>query len=213
MDNYVITIARGFGSGGKQIGSRLAKDLGIHCYENRILTLASELSGVDETCFMGVDERLKGSTLMNKLRDLPRAFSPKPEKKKFNPDDRLFEYQKEVILRLAKEESCVIIGKCADHILKDFDNVFSVYIEAPRAFCLKRIMNRMDISPEEATLAIESTDKYRSEYYKYYTGGNYWTNPVNYDITLNSDRLGIDNCVEMIKRGLEIKFGIEFNQK
>lgn len=212
MDNYVITIARGFGSGGKQIGSQLAKDLGIHCYENRILTLASEFSGVDETRFMGVDERLKGSTLMDKLRDLPRAFSPKPERKKFNSDDKLFEYQKEIILKLAKEESCVIIGKCADYILKDFDNVFSVYIEAPRAFCLKRIMNRMDISAEEATLAIESTDKYRSEYYKYYTGGNYWTNPVNYDITLNSDRMGIENCVEMIKRGVEIKLGMKLEE-
>ena len=209
MDNYVVTIARGFGSGGKQIGSQLAKELGIHCYENRILTLASELSGVDETRFMGVDERLKGKSMMNKLRELPKAFAPKPEKSKFVSDDRLFEYQREIILKLAKEESCVIIGKCADYILKDFDNVFSVYIEAPRAFCLKRIMDRMDITAEEATLAITSTDKYRSDYYKYYTGGNYWTNPVNYDITLNSDRLGIENCVELIKQGLKIKLGVE----
>lgn len=209
MDNYVVTIARGFGSGGKQIGSQLAKELGIHCYENRILTLASELSGVDETRFMGVDERLKGKNMMDKLRELPRALNPRPEKNKFVSDDTLFEYQKEIILKLAREESCVIIGKCADYILKDFDNVFSVYIEAPRAFCLKRIMDRMDISAEEATLAITSTDKYRSDYYKYYTGGNYWTNPVNYDITLNSDRLGIENCVEMIKQGLKIKLGVE----
>lgn len=208
MDNYVITIARGFGSGGKQIGSQLAKELGIHCYENRILTLASELSGVDETRFMGVDERLKGKTLLDKMRGLPRAFAPKPEKK-FISDDKLFEYQKEIILRLAKEESCVIIGKCADYILKDCDNVFSVYVEATRAFCLKRIMDRMDISAEEATLAITSTDKYRSDYYKYYTGGNYWTNPVNYDITLNSERMGIENCVEMIKQGIKIKLGVE----
>ncbi len=207
MDNYVVTIARGFGSGGKQIGSQLARELGIHCYENRILTLASELSGVDESRFIGVDERLKGKSMMEKLRNLPRTINPKPEKKKFVSDDRLFEYQKEIILKLAKEESCVIIGKCADYILKEHENVFSVYIEAPRAFCLKRIMDRMDISAEEATLAITSTDKYRSEYYQYYTGGNYWTNPVNYDITLNSDRLGIDNCVEMIKQGLNIKFG------
>ena len=102
----------------------------------------------------------------------------------------------------------MIVGKCADYILKDYDNVVSVYVEAPRAYCLQRVMDRMgDITLEEADELITHTDKYRADYYKYYTGGNYWTNPVNYDITLNNARLGDEKCVQMILQCMRIKFG------
>lgn len=203
--NYVVTIARGFGSGGKEIASTLAKELGIHCYENRILTLASEYSGYDRARFLGADERLQGNKLVNALRSLPRTLNPKPHAEGFVSDQQLFQYQAEIIKNLAETESCVIVGKCADYILKGYDNVYSFYIEAPRAFCLKRIMKKMDISEAEANQLISKTDKYRADYYKYYTGGNYWTNPVNYDMTLNSDKIGIEDCVKTIKQYLELK--------
>lgn len=204
-DNYIVTIARGFGSGGKEIGSRLAKDLGIACYENRILTLAAEMSGYDRTRFVEVDEKLSGSKLANTLRSLPKTLSPKPREEKFVSDKQLFAYQSEIIKNLARTESCVIVGKCADFVLKDFDNVASFYIEAPRAFCLERIMKKMDVSEKEAHEMISKTDKFRADYYKYYTGGNYWTNPVNYDMTLNSQRVGVDECIEVIKDYLKRK--------
>lgn len=208
MENYTITIARGFGSGGKEIASEVAKKLGIHCYENRILTLASQLSGIDKQLFEEVNEKLrqKKSGITTLLRGLPRRSTPTPEKNKFASDDQLYDYEKQIILELYNTESSVIVGKAADWVLKDKDRVLSVYIEAPRSFCRPRIMKKMGVTAETADISITETDKYRAEYYSYYTGGNYWTNPVNYDLTLNTARLGIDGCVEMIEHALFMKF-------
>lgn len=208
MDNYIITVARGFGSGGKQIASQLAKELGIQCYESRLLTLASEFSGYDEKRFLEVDEKMRGGFFANKLRSIPHRLIPTPMLNNFVSDDRIFEYQAEIIRNLAKTESCIIVGKCADYVLKDFDNVISVYIEAPRAFCVKRVMESLSVSEPEAHNIITKTDKYRADYYKYYTGGNYWTNPVNYDLTLNSERVGVNKASILIKDYLKIKYGI-----
>lgn len=209
MEHYVVTIARGFGSGGKQIASKLAKQLGIHCYENRILTLASQYSGLKEADFEQADERLRGGYWAARLKEFPGSLTPRPVMDTFRSDSRLFEVQKKIIEDLADTESCVIVGKCADYILKERKNVVSVYIEAPRPYCRENIMNRMGVSASEADKLISRTDRYRAEYYRFYSDGNYWTNPVNYDITLNSDRVGEDNCVEVIKQMLRIKLGVE----
>ena len=104
----------------------------------------------------------------------------------------------------------MIVGKCADDILKDRKNVVSVYIEAPRAYCLQRVMQRMQISEDEANQLITKTDRYRADYYKFYTHGNYWTNPVNYDITLNSARIDEEGCVQLILHCLKLKMGEEW---
>lgn len=206
MGNYVVTFARGFGSGGKEIASKLAKELGIHCYENRILTLASQLSGLDENLFNEVNEKIRtnaGFSIF--LRGLPRSKHYISRNEKFVSDDTLFEYQRQIIENLADTESCVIVGKCADYILRGRENVISVYVEAPRDFCLKRTMEHMHVSKEVAEATIKQTDQYRADYYKYYTHGNYWTNPINYDITLNSEKIGIENCVKLLKEYLKIR--------
>lgn len=206
MGNYVVTFARGFGSGGKEIASKLAKELGIHCYENRILTLASQLSGLDENLFNEVNEKIRSSSGFSSfLRGLPRSRQYITRNEKFVSDDTLFEYQRQIIENLADTESCVIVGKCADYILRGRENVVSVYVEAPRDFCLKRTMEHMHVSKEVAEATIKQTDQYRADYYKYYTHGNYWTNPVNYDITLNSEKIGIENCVKLLKEYLKIR--------
>ena len=205
--HYVITFARGFGSGGKEIASKVAKELGIHCYENRILTLASQLSQVDEKLFREVNEKIRDKGGFSSfLRGLPRTKSYITRNEKFVSSDTLFEYQKQIILDLANTESCVIVGKCADFVLRDNPNVVSIYIEAPRAFCLKRTMEHMKVDETTANATITQTDKYRADYYKYYSKGNYWTNPVNYHMTLNSEKIGIDQCVRVILDYLKIKF-------
>ena len=212
MNNIVITVARGFGSGGKEIASRVAKDLGISCYENRILTLASQLSGLDQELFNEVNEKIREKGGFSAfMKGLPRARSY-ITKGKFVSDDALFEYQKKIILDLAETLSCVIVGKCADWILRGRDNVISLYIEAPRDFCLKRTMEHMQVNEAVAEKNIVTTDKYRANYYKYYTKGNYWTNPINYDLTLNSEKVGIEQCVQLIEDYVKIKMnylGIE----
>lgn len=206
--NITITIARGFGTGGKQIASKVAERLGIECYEHRILTMASYITERDEKDLFDMDERLNGSYLKNKIKQLPKSLSPRAESKSFVSDSQLYDIQATIIRRLSDSESCVIVGKCADYLLRDRDNVLSVYIEAPREFCVKRIMERLEVSEKEAHKKISATDKHRAAYYKFYTDGNYWTNPVNYDMTLNSARLGIDGCVNVILHALKEKFGL-----
>ncbi|MBQ3584358.1 MAG: cytidylate kinase-like family protein [Lachnospiraceae bacterium] len=210
MDNYVVTFARGFGSGGKEIASKLAKELGISCYENRILTLASQLSGLDENLFKEVDEKVRtNGGFSSFLKGLPRARNYITRNEKFVSDDTLFEYQKKIIENLADTESCCIVGKCADYVLRGRRNVISVYIEAPRSFCLERTMENMGVTEEVAAATIENTDKFRADYYEYYTHGKLWTNPINYDLTINSERVGIENSVALIKDYLRLKGFIE----
>lgn len=207
MDNYVITIARGFGSGGKEIGSKLAKRLGIPCYESQILKMASDESGLNEALFNEVDEKLNiYSTIKNYLGKIPFVEVAEPSDKEFTSNENLFNIQSQIIRHLARSESCIIIGKCADYVLKDFDNVISVYIEAPRKACLESIINKLGVTEQEAHKLIEKTDKYRADYYHYYTHGGSWTNPVNYDLTLNSDRIGREKCVELLKQYIDLKF-------
>lgn len=206
MDNYVITVARGFGSGGKTIASRIAKHLGISCYENRILTLASQYSGIDEHDFQQVDEKLGGNFIMRELKKFPAARKYIPVDRDFASDDKLFQYQCQIIKKLAEEESCVIVGKCADYVLRDYPRRISIYIEAPREACVRRTIEHMDVNSEEAERLFMKTDQYRTDYYRYYTGGLDWRSPVNYDLILNSERVGLDGCVEIIEAYVKKKF-------
>lgn len=206
MKNYVITIARGFGSGGKEIATKLAGELQIPCYERQILTMASQMSGIDESEFVSVDEKLHGSYLAKILKSVPYSTVVEPTEKDFVSDTNLYNIQAEIIRNLAKTESCIIVGKCADYVLRQYSNVISVYIEAPRYACVASIMNKMNVTEERAHQLIKRTDRYRSNYYKYYTGGKDWTNPINYHLVLNSDRIGREDCVDLIKEYINIKF-------
>ena len=208
MENYVITIARGFGSGGKQVGLELSKLLGIPCYESQILSMASNYSGVSKELFFQVDEKLRGYHLIKRLmRANNKDDIVEPTEKSFFSDVNLYNIQSKMIRELAKIQSCIIIGKCANHLLRDYDNTVSVYIEAPRAFCVKRIVERLGVTEDEAHKMIYQTDKYRADYYKYYTGGENWTNPVLYDMTLNTERMGIERAAQLITEYLKIKLG------
>lgn len=207
---YVITIARGFGSGGKEISLKLAKKLGIPCYYSQILQMASDYSGINKDYFIRADEKLTESPIVRMLNKTPnRDRIVEPTEKDFTSDVNLYNIQSMIIKELAKTQSCVIIGKCANDILKDYENVVSVYIEAPRAFCAARVMQDFGCTREEADHMIHHTDKYRSDYYKYYTGGKTWTDPVAYDMTLNSARVTPDGCVDTIISYTERKLGLK----
>lgn len=214
MDNFVITIARGFGSGGKQIGLALSKQLGIPCYESQILSMASNYSGINKDLFFQVDEKLRGYHLIKRLmKSANKDDIVESTDKSFISDVNLYNIQAKIIKELAKQQSCIIIGKCANHLLRDYENTVSVYIEAPRAFCVKNVIERLGVTEEEAHRMIYQTDRYRADYYKYYTGGETWTNPVLYDMTLNSDRMGMDKCTELIIQYLKIKLGEDILDK
>lgn len=158
MDNFVITIARGFGSGGKQIGLALSKQLGIPCYENQILSMASNYSGINKDLFFQVDEKLRGYHLIKRLmKSANKDDIVEPTDKSFISDVNLYNIQAKIIKELAKQQSCIIIGKCANHLLRDYDNTVSVYIEAPRAFCVKNVIERLGVTEEESHRMIYQT--------------------------------------------------------
>lgn len=205
MENYVITIARGFGSGGRMIGMELANKLDIAYIDNEILQMASEESGIGEAFFVHADEKMP-KLFLNKSAVNPIDRIIKPASSKFISNENLFNYQKKIILRLAREESCVIIGRAADYILRTFPNVVSVNIQAPLDACIASIMSRMMVDEKEAEKLIKTTDKYRADYYRYYTGQE-WDNPINYDISLNSERLGRENVSDYIIQFAEKKLG------
>lgn len=197
--NYVITIARGFGSGGKEIGLKLSRRLGIPCYDHEILRMASEKYGINEALFNRADENLEKSLVWAKLKGEPLDYTVKPIDRRFVSNNNLFNLQKDLIRSIADTESCVIIGKCADYILRNYPNIISFYIEAPRAACVASIQAKMGVPEAEAHRLIEKTDKYRADYYRYYSKGGTWNNPTNYDMTLNSDRIGRDQCVDLME--------------
>lgn len=203
MNNYVITIARQYGSGGKTIGEMLAKDLGIECYSREILKLASEDSGISEQLFAKVDEKLK-TRLFKLSKKVYEGKLISPESDDFVSDDNLFNYQAKIIKHLAETENCVIVGRCADFVLKDCPNVISVFVHAPKEFNVARAMERNCMSHREMEKFIEKTDKHRGDYYSYYTGRQ-WDNASNYDLCLDSSKLGFEGCVEAIKAYMKIR--------
>ncbi len=205
MDKVVITIARQYGSGGRTGGEMLAKDLGIKYYDRELLKLASDESGINEQLFETADEKLKSTRLFKIARKVYDGELIPPESDDFTSNDNLFNYQAKIIKELAEEESCVIIGRCADYILRDHDHVLSVFIHAPEDFCITEAMKKLSMPLKEIDKFIAKTDRRKAEYYKYYTGRD-WTDARNYDLCLNSSKLGFERCVEEIKAYIKVRF-------
>ena len=206
MKNIVITIARQYGSGGKTIGKMLSEELDIPFYSREILKLASEDSGINEALFNQVDERLKNTPLFRIMKKAYKGELIGPESEDFLSNDNLFNYQAKVIKGLAQEGPCVIIGRCADYVLRDQDNVVSTFIHASKEFNRRMAIERGAYNGKDLDKFIAKTDKYRGDYYYYYTG-NVWTDARNYDLCLNSERLGFEGCVEAIKSYMTVRFG------
>lgn len=212
MNNYVITIARGFGSGGKQIGLKIASDLNIRLMDKELLQLASIDSGINEELFALADEKLNRKLIMQVPDREHYGNVLTPENSRFVSDLNLFNYQVKILRMLAQTESFIVMGKAANFVLRDLPNVITVSVQAPYDSCVKSIMERSGMTEAEAGRAVRHTNKYRSDYHKYYTGEN-WTDPVGYDLSLNSARLGRDNCVEIIKKTISQKLGIDLTAK
>ncbi len=209
MKNFVITIARGFGSGGKYIGSMLAQELNIPCYDTQLPAMLEDYSGINKARFAQVDEKLNVSYFLKVLSNTKTNYIATPMEKDFVSDNNLFNIQSKLIKKLSEEHSCIIIGKCANHILQKKSNVISVYVEAPRAVCVKNVIELLGLTEEEAHKMIQKTDKYRADYYKYYTNGASWTDPVAYHMTLNTGKVSREHCVRLIIHCLKLKGLVE----
>ena len=204
MKKTVITIARSHGSGGRKLGKLLAEQLGINCYDREILRMASDASGINEALFGQADERLKRSPLFGILKKNPyKGGVIPPENSDFVSDDNLFNYQAKVIKELAAQESCVIIGRCADYLLRDDPDVIKLYFCAPKKDCVARVMNQNGLSEKEAEKRIEKIDKYRAEYYRYYTGRD-WNDARNYNFCLDTTSMSYEKLVEVVTNFIQI---------
>ena len=205
MEKVIITIARQYGSGGKTIGQMLANDLGIPFYSREILRLASDDSGIREELFNQADEKLRSNPLFGASKKVYTGGLISPESEEFVSSDYWGIYPAKVIKELAEKGSCVIVGRCADFVLKDRADVVSVFVHAPADYCMERAMERNDMSRKEMEKFIAKTDKYRGDFYHYYTG-NVWNDARNYDLCLNSSKLGFEKCVEEIKAYIKVRF-------
>lgn len=203
MENYVITIARGYGSGGKTIGQMLADQLNIPFYDREILYLASEESGINAELFGKRDEHVKLGLFNPSVRQYKGELIP-PESSAFLSDENLFNYQAKIIKDLADNGPCVIIGRCADFILRDRKNVIKTFVWAPYEDCIRNTMEVKAVDRKEAEKRIHTIDKHRGEYYHYYTGQD-WDNAKNYDLCINSSDMGFQKSVDIIRAYLDIR--------
>ena len=196
MAHYVITIARGFGSGGRTIGKMLAGRLGIDYYDMELLRLASEESGINIELFNQADEHVKTGFFKRYNRSFGERLVS-PSSMDFTSDDNLFNYQAKIIRDLADKQSCVIIGRCADYLLRDREDVVRLYFYADREICVKTVTDLYGIHPKDAEERVESVDRSRAAYYKYYTGGE-WDDETNYDLCINTGKIGFEKSVDVV---------------
>lgn len=197
----IITIARKMGSGGKTIGKMLSQELGIKYYDRELIKLASDESGINERFFGLVDEKIKSGFFRRK--GVYKGNLLNPDDRDFISDENLFNYQAKVIKQLADKEPSVIVGRCADHILKDRNDVIKVFIYSDMDTAIRNFIDMYGGNEKEARKIIEKVDKERSEYYHHYTG-EYWENAKNYNLCLDTSKISYEKCVEIIKGYIEI---------
>ena len=200
--NKVITIGRQYGSGGREVGQRLADKYGIPFYDNELISRAAKESGFAEEAFERAEDKATNSLLyslamgINVYGNQDFGFSG------LSLDDRIFLAQSDIIRKVAEEGPCVIVGRCADYVLRERENVFNVFVRASMEFRLERAVKLYGIEQRKAADVILKNDKRRGNYYNYHVGEK-WNNLNNYDLVVSSDVMGIDNVVKCISVYLE----------
>ncbi|RGY99457.1 cytidylate kinase-like family protein [Clostridium sp. AM58-1XD] len=207
--NLVITIGRQYGSGGRMTGERLAKELGIHFYDEEILKMTSEVSAIGEQYFRLADEKAGNNLLYKIVGGLKDSLSAPSTKFDITSPDNLFRFQSSVIRDLAKEESCIIAGRCADYVLESAGmDVIKLFVYADMPTRIRRVMEVDGVDSEEAQKRIRKIDRERKGYHKYFTGLD-WEDMTNYDLPINTTKIDLDQLAELVKcyiriRGYEI---------
>lgn len=199
-DKFVINIGRQLGSGGRDIGEKLAKRLNISFYDKELINLASKESGLCEEFFEKADEKPSqtfiGGFFGNRFSLFTENTMPYAN---YLSNDALFKIQSDVIRKLAAEKSCLFVGRCADYILRDYPRTVNVFIASSMEERIKRLMANNQVSEEEARDMIHRTDKKRSEYYNYYSYKT-WGAAATYHLCIDSSILGIDGTIDFIEK-------------
>lgn len=203
-NHFVITIGRQFGSGGKEIGEKLAKSLNVNCYDKELLALAAKDSGLCEEIFEMHDEKPTSSFLYSLVMDTYAGIYSPQNMIDMPINQKVFLAQFDTIKKIAEKESCVIVGRCADYALEEMDDVISVFISADMDYRVGKIAEKFKLKENKAKDLIIKTDKKRASYYNFYTN-KIWGDAATYDLCLNSGVLGIDNAVKLIESYINIK--------
>ena len=194
MKNRVITISREFGSGGRTIGKKVAEQLGIPGYDAEIIQMAAGTTGYTPEFIKKNEEIMTNSLLYDLVNQMYLNSNSQDEA----PKDKIFAAESKVVRELAEKGNCVIVGRCADYVLRNSENCLKVFFSAPLESRIKRVSKRQNISEKEAKTVVQKNEKLRADNYRYYTR-RMWGAAGNFDLSLNTD-LGED-YIEICIRG------------
>ena len=203
MKKKIVTISRQYGSGGRYIGENLAKAMGVPCYDEKLIDMVAKESGFAQSFVAEKGERMTGSLLFNIASSLSFANNVFSTNNGVTLQDEIYFTQNRIIKELADKGPCVIVGRCADYILREREDCLNVFIFADNESKIERAEKYFNITREEAPAVLKKKDKARSNHYKYYTDQD-WGMASNYDLCLNSGLIGIEGCVKAIQQVLEL---------
>lgn len=203
--HIIINVGRQLGSGGHDIGRMLALDFGAKYYDRELLNLAAKESGLSERVFERNDER---KSFLHTFLHLPNALSGESYTRQGFTQDSVFQFQSDAIRKAADEGSCVFVGRCADYVLREYNNVVNIFITASMDFRVQQVMAKQNfLSPLEARRFIEQRESRRADYYNYYTGKK-WGHAASYDLCIDSSILGLVDTEKFIAQFIRKRFGL-----
>lgn len=200
MSGSVITISRQYGSGGRFVGRKLAEKLGIPFYDNELISIAAKESGYAESLFANAEK----NTTYSLLYSLSMFGTSTGGMYGLPLSDKVFLIQSDIIKQIADKGPCVIVGRCADYVLREREDVIHFFLHSDIESRIARSMKYYGLEEKKAKEAIEKTDKKRAAYYNYYTGER-WGDIKNYHLSLNTDSVGIDGCVDILEKYVTAK--------
>ena len=203
MKKKIVTISRQYGRGGRYIGENLAKAMGVPCYDEKLIDMVAKESGFAQSFVAEKGERMTGSLLFNIASSLSFANNVFSTNNGVTLQDEIYFTQNRIIKELADKGPCVIVGRCADYILREREDCLNVFIFADNESKIDRAEKYFNITREEAPAVLKKKDKARANHYKYYTDQE-WGMASNYDLCLNSGLIGIEGCVKAIQQVLEL---------
>ena len=203
MKKKIVTISRQYRSGGRYIGENLAKAMGVPCYDEKLIDMVAKESGFAQSFVAEKGERMTGSLLFNIASSLSFANNVFSTNNGVTLQDEIYFTQNRIIKELADKGPCVIVGRCADYILREREDCLNVFIFADNESKIERAEKYFNITREEAPEVLKKKDKARANHYKYYTDQE-WGMASNYDLCLNSGLIGIEGCVKAIQQVLEL---------
>lgn len=204
MNQYVITIGRQFGSGGRSIAEKLSKKLDIKFYDKELISIAAKESGISPEVFEGVDEKATNSLLYSLSMGMYSFGSGFPAMGDLPVNDKLYLLQHKIIKEIAEKENCVIVGRCADYVLRDNPKRVSIFIYANMEYRKEQSIKKHGIDPTHAEHIINKTDKNRANYYSFYSGQK-WGQTENFDLCIDSSKLDEDKIVDLIAEYIKMR--------